>query len=352
MESSTQVVADSSRSQDYSHPEQPVRHSYPLAVNSSSVSTAIGLVMQTIPIILVRLGVLSAFIVAAVIWWMVCGGIALLFSSKDGSGGGGVFLFLIAVGLPAGVYGFLRHYVLYMLKMAHIAVLTRLITEGSLPKGMSQIEYGKQVITVRFGETNAMLALDGLITGVVNTFNATLDWVAGLIPIPGLDGLMRVVEAVIRNATTYIDETIFSYNLARGDDNVWRSSADGLVYYAQNVKAVLKTAVWGLVVDYVLTAAALVVSLLPAWLISLVLPSIVSGFAWVFALVIAFAIRAAFIKPVFLTMVALTFHTRVHNQPIDQGMSSTLSSISEKFRELLERGRDWVQGKGAVQFSK
>jgi hypothetical protein len=57
---------------------------------------------------------------------------------------------------------------------------------------------------------NLLFALDLLIRGVVQAFNRTLDWIARLLPVPGLQGIVGVVNAVIRAATTYIDETIFS----------------------------------------------------------------------------------------------------------------------------------------------
>lgn len=331
------------QSSPYSHPDQPVRHSYPLAVKTEGVSTAISLCMQTMPYFLLRLGILTAFAIGAIIWLAICGGIAALFASKDG-GGGGLILFLLAVGVPGGVYGFLRHYVLYILKLGHIAVLTILITDGKLPDGVNQVEYGKKIVLERFGEINTLLVLDSLITGVVRAFNRTLDWVASLIPIPGLDGLVRVVEAVVRNATTYIDETVFSYNLARGDENVWRSSSDGLVYYGQNVKPVLKTAVIGLVMEYVLSLAAFIVFLIPAALISHILPAAVSGFAWIIAVILALTVRSAFLNPVFLTMVTLTFHVNVQNQAIDQNMAEKLASMSDKFRQLAEKAKNYVSG--------
>lgn len=333
----------------YSHPDQPVRHSYPLATKSEGFSTALRIALQTMPYILLRLGVLVGFTLAALIWLALCGGIASLFSGKDGSSGGAI-LFLIGVGAPAGLFFWFRNYVLYLLKAGHVAILTRLIVDGSLPPGVNQIEYGKEIVKAKFAQTNLLFVLDSIITGVVNAFNRTLDWLAGLLPIPGLDSAMQVVNKIVHNATTYIDETIFSYNLARNDENVWRSAADGLVYYGMNVKAVLKTAVWSLVFEYAFTFAAFIVCLLPMALVAKVLPDAVAGFAWIFAVVLAFNIRAAVVHPIMLTMVALTFHVHAHGQAIDPQIAAVLEGASDKFRELLERARSWVQdrGKGAA----
>ena len=291
-----------------------------------------------------RLGVLAAFTLAAILWLAFCGGVAWLFSGRNHQGSGGIILFLIGFGLPAGVFYWLRQYVLYLLKLGHVAVLTRFITGEGLPAGVGQVQYGKQIVTERFSQMNVLFGVDALVTGIAGAFNRTLDWVANLIPIPGLDSVMELVHRIIIAATTYLDETIFSYNLARGDENVWRSSADGLVYYAQNAKPVLKTAVWCVILEYVLTFIAFILLLIPCWLISIPLPDNVGSFAWVFAIVLAGAVKSAVLRPLFLTMVATTFHVSAQNQEINLQYASMLEQATDKFRELSEKASTWARG--------
>ena len=338
----------SSENVSYSHPQAPVRHSYPVVASSDGFGPAIDVCLKTMPFVLLRLGILVGFTLVAVIWFAICAGVGMLFSGLGSGGeGGGVFLFLVGIGAPAGVLWYLQHYILYLLKLGHIAVITKLITDGRLPEGVNQVEYGKQIVTSQFAQTNILFVLDSLITGVARAFNRTLDWLAGFLPIPGLENLMKVVNAIVTAATQYIDETIFSYNLARGDANPWRSSSDGLVYYAQNVKPILKTAIWSVVLEYSLTFLAFVLCLIPAYLFALILPSSVAGWSWLFAVFLAVAIRTSVLHPIFLTMVALTFHKSVYGQSIDESYAATLSSASGKFQELAEKGREWVAGERA-----
>ncbi len=337
----------STPTQDYSHPDQAVRHSYPLNAGEEGFSAALSLCLKTMPYILLRIGILAGFTLAAIVWLALCGGVAYLFSGKDGGGGGGMILFLIGFGIPAGLFFWLRQYVLYLIKCGHIAVLTKLITDGALPEGVNQVEYGKKIVCDRFAQTNVLFVIDSLVTGTARAFNRTLDWVAGLIPIPGLESLMQVVNRIVDNATTFVDETIFSYNLARGDDNMWRSSRDGLVYYAANVKPILKTAIISLLIEYGATFVVFLVCLIPAYLLSLVLPGSVSGFAWIFAIFLAAGVRSAVLRPVFLTMVMLTFHKNAQNQPINESLSAQLESLSSKFVELKEKAASFVSGKPA-----
>ncbi len=323
---------------EHSHPECPVRHSYPLAISDARLTTALGLVMRTLPYALARFGVLLSFSVITMIWYaLTFGGFALLSAKVAGVLG---FAWLIG---GFGIYGYVWHtaarYFLYMLKAGHIAVLTELITHGEIrghDDGM--FAYGKRVVTERFGQMNAMFALDLLVHGVVRAFNRTLDWIASLLPVPGLDGVTGVINAIVFAAATYIDETILSYALARGDTNVFRSSRDGLVYYAQNSKEVLKTGVWIVVLDKVSSVATWLAMLVPAIALTWMLPASIQGVGGFFTLLVAglFAwnLRAAFLEPLFLTMVMVKFHVTARDQVINLEWDERLSRVSDKFVAL------------------
>jgi hypothetical protein len=235
-------------------------------------------------------------------------------------------------------------YFLYLIKAAHIAVLTELITTGQIGNGSeSMFEYGKRIVKERFGEVNVMFGLDLLIDGVVRAFNRTLDWIANLLPIPGLDSVMGVVRSVLRASTTYIDETIFSYNLARGDENPFRSSKDGLIYYAQNSREILKLGLWVVVLDRVLTVMIWIVMLAPAFALAYLMPGAASLAGLVFAALFAANLRSALLRPLFLTMVMVKFHALVQNQSIDLGWDQRLDAASSKFGELKQKAAAWAR---------
>ncbi len=326
----------------YNHPEQSVRHSYPVAIQAAGLGDAFGLMLQTLPFLLVRLGILSALTVAAIIYWvLLVGGFILLAKVSPLLGWAWVIALVAVLG---GVWRFVVRYGLYLLKAAHIAVLTELITTGQIANGNEgMFQYGKRIVTERFGEVNVMFGLDLLIDGIVGAFNRTLNWVANLLPVPGLDSVMGVVRAVLRSSTTYIDETIFSYNLARGDENVFRSSKDGLIYYAQNAQEVLKTGLWVVVLDKVFTVIIWVIMLAPAFLLAYVLPGAATLAGLVFAALFAANVRSAFLQPLFLTMVMVKFHALTKGQPIDLEWDQRLGSASSKFGELAHKAETWVR---------
>jgi hypothetical protein len=322
-----------------SQPEHAVRHSYPVAISEASIGTSLSLLIQTFPYALTRFAILFAASVATLIWY----GITF---------GGGAFIgkhvpllgwawILAGLGAWGYVYWFVVRYFLYLLKAGHIAVLTELVTHGRIGNGQENMfHYGKRVVTERFGEVNALFALDALVKGVVHAFNRTLDWVASLIPIPGLSNLTNIVQTVVRATTSYIDETLFSYSLARGDSNPWRSAQDGLIYYAQNHQEILKTGVWIALLDWALTFVAWLLCLVPAGVLCwLLLPAGGGGqFAvLLLAVLVASNLRAAFLKPLFLIMMMIKFHVCVRNQPINLEWDQRLSGVSDKYRELKSK---------------
>jgi hypothetical protein len=327
-------------SSPYSHPDQAVRHSYPLAIQNGDFSTALSLIMRTLPYAGARFGVLFGTSLVTAIWWVVMFGGAGIFSKI--SSVLGVFWFVGCAVAYGYVWRTLVRYFLYLLKAGHIAVLTELITKGSVGDGREPMfDYGKRIVTERFGQMNAMFALDLLVSGIIGAFNRTLDWIAGLLPVPGLRDVTSVVNRVVRSATTYIDETILSYSLARGDEDVFRAARDGVVYYAQNSKEVLKTGIWIVVLDKVVSFFTFIVMFLPAVLVGMVLPHAVKEWGVLFTIgmsaMFAWAVRGAFIQPLFLVMIMVKFHASVKGQPINLEWDAQLSSISDKFVELKNR---------------
>ncbi|MFT3927885.1 MAG: hypothetical protein QM778_35485 [Myxococcales bacterium] len=324
--------------QPTSHPDQPVRHSYPLAVSDAGFSSSLSLLLSTLPYALVRFGILFGVSVATLIWYGVTfGGGAFIGQRVPLLGYAWIFG---GLGVWGYLYWFIVRYFLYLLKAGHIAVLTELMTHGRVNNGQEgMFQYGTRVVKERFGEVNAMFALDALVAGVVGAFNRTLNWISNLLPIPGLSSLTNLVTAVVRAATTYIDETLFSYSLARGDENKWRSAKDGLIYYAQNSQEILKTGVWIVVLDWALTFVAWAVCLVPAGVLAWLLPP--GGFGQFGVLLLAALaaanLRSAFLKPLFLIMVMVKFHVSVRNQPINLEWDQKLSSISDKFVELKSK---------------
>jgi hypothetical protein len=317
-----------------------VRHNYPLAIQEPGLGTAIGLLMRTMPYAMVRFGVSLLASILTIIFWVIALGGGAWLGAKVAPAVGWIWViaFLVAFGF---FWRLILRYVFYLIKCGHIAVLTELITKGQVANGQEgMFAYGKRIVTERFGQVNALFVVDMLVQGVVRTFNRTLDFIGSIFPVEALRQLIAVVQAVIRAATTYIDETIFSYGLAREERNPWVSARDGLIYYAQNAKPILKTSVGIVLLDYLISFVVWLIMLAPAYAIAHALPKemlLASIVAWVIAFLFAASVRASFVRPLFLIMVMVKFHLSVRGQPINVEWEQRLESISDKFREITSK---------------
>ena len=315
-----------------------VRHAYPLAVRNPSLATAIGLVIQSLPYAIMRFAVLMTASIVVLIWAAITIGGAVFLGTHIAHIFGwiwGITGFLCA----SFIWGTIVRYALHLIECGHVAVLTELITRGKIGNGSeSMFAYGRRIVTERFAQANILFGLNALVRGVVNSIHRTLDWIAELLPIPGLDTIANLLDMVLKAATRYVDKVIFSYNLARNSTDPWTSSREGLVYYAQNARPVLKTAVWCVVLEKILSFFLWVFLLIPAGLITLMLPHSMretGGLLTVFvALLLVGPIRAAFVKPIFLVMIMVRFHSAIEGQPIDENWDAQLATISDGFRTL------------------
>jgi len=88
------------------------------------------------------------------------------------------------------------------------------------------------------------------------------------------------------------------------------------------------------------------VLLAPSALVALALPSTLRNLGTVVYLVIAalFAsnVRQAFIKPLFLIMIMVKFHTAIESQPINETWDARLTELSSKFVKIKEEAAHWA----------
>jgi hypothetical protein len=322
-------------------------HSYPLAVRNCGLFSAFGLLLRSLPYALIRFAVLLAFSFASIIWVVLTLGGSVWLGAHVAPAFGWVWF--ISGALLAGWFWMASlRYFLHLIECGHVAVLTQLIVRGRVGNGTeSMFAYGRRIVTEHFGQVNVLFAMNLLVRGVLNTFHRTLDWIAEVLPIPGLGAIANLLTAILRAATRYMDKVILSYNLARNDENPWNSARAGIVYYCQNARPILKTAVWIVVAELALSIILWLLLLGPAAAITVMLPQSVRGagaLPVIIAVLFALAARGAFVKPLFLIMILVRFHTAIEGQPIRQDWVARLDQLSSKFRNLEQKAQTYTQG--------
>jgi len=297
-----------------------------------------GLLLRTLPFIILRLAVYLGITVAYVIGVGIGGGIGLLFGHIGGEGGGGTALGgLIGFVIVSGVVFWAREYLLYLVKAGHIAVLVELMDGREVPAGKSQIDYATGVVRQQFATSSMLFGLNQLLRGVLRTFNRVTVSIASWLPIPGLDALVRIADAIVNTSLSHLDQVILAQILRTRSNNAWATARDCMVLYAQNYKPVLKNAVfltvviWGLTLLLVVLAAAPVAAVIGLFHVHAGL--------WTLALAIvaALSLKAALIDP-FATVALLQVYDRVtHGQSPNPEWTAKLESLSTQFRTLVEK---------------
>src|SRR5687768_6822236 len=265
-----------------------------------SIGRTFGLMMKTMPFIVFRILVYAGIAVAYVLVTGVGAGVGWgvgAFGDGDFRAASTFWGGAIGFGLTAGVLYFLREYILYVVKAGHIAVLVKLIDDEQVPDGQNQINYATDIVKARFVETSVLSAVDQLVKGVLGAIIGIVQGVASLLPIPGISNIVGLVRAFLRIAVGLVDEVILAYAIRMNSTNPWASARTALILYAQNYPTMLKNAAWLTVITYGLSFLVFLVMLVPAGLVVYLIPGGWSAGGFLFALIFAWAVKAALIEP-------------------------------------------------------
>lgn len=315
-----------------------------------SIGQALGLMLRTMPFIVFRIIVYAGIAVAYVLVTGVGAGVGWGIGAFGDDEFRGAAIFwggAIGFGLTAGVLYFLREYILYIVKAGHIAVLVELIDGRPIPNGREQISYAAEAVKSRFVETSVLFAIDQLVKGVLGAIVGIVQGIASLLPIPGLQNIVGVIRAFLRIAIGFVDEVILAYAIRTNSSNPWASAQTALVLYGQNYQVMLKNAAWLTLITYGLALVVFLVMLAPAAAVVYLIPGGWSAGGFVFALIFAWAVKAALIEPFAIACMMQVFFRTIVGQSPDPAWDQRLSDASRKFGELKDKAARWMGGRTA-----
>lgn len=310
-----------------------------------SVGAALGLMARTAPFIVFRMLVYAGIAVAYVVltavgaglgWLIGAAGSAEFRATATGIGGFAGF------GLTAAVLYMLREYILYVVKAGHIAVLVELMEGRPIPMGRAQIDHASAMVRGRFAEANTLFALDLIIKGVLAVTVGLIQGLANLLPIPGLDTLMGIIRGILRVSVGLMDEVILGHIFRTKPADSWEGGRQGLVLYAQNGTAMLRNAAFLTFIIYGLTFVIFLVMLAPAAAVAYAMPGGWSAGGIVFAVLFAWAVKAALIEPFAVACMMQAFFKVSTGQAPDPAWDARLASASGKFQELRSKASAWA----------
>jgi len=313
-----------------------------------SVSTSMTLMRKTAPFVvfraLVYFGVAVAYVLATGTGAGIGWGIGA-FGDDEFRAGAMMWGGFAGFGLTAAVLYFLREYILYMVKAGHVAVMVELLDGRELPGGKGQIAFAQDIVKQRFGQASVLFAIDQLVKGVIRATTGLVEGIASLLPIPGLDGAMKILRAFLKVAVGLIDEVILAHSMRIRAENPWTASRDALVLYGQNAKPMIVNAAWIALITYGLTFIVFLVMLAPAGAVVYLIPGAWAAGGFVFAILFAWAVKAALIEPFAIACLLQAFFKVTEGQTPNPDWVAKLDGASAKFGKLGDQAQSWIASK-------
>ncbi|MDE5589376.1 MAG: hypothetical protein K2J60_09630 [Acetatifactor sp.] len=270
---------------------------------------------------------------------IVLGLILLGLSSMDDSGVVGMYALMIWMALSLAALGISQYYAGYLIKAGHIAVVTCLLTTGSLPE--NSFEYGKEIVKKKFATAAAYFAVDRLVSGAVKQINGGLDIVGNVLgKIPGMDSLVSFAKSFVNIALGNVDECCLAYTFYNEEQSAFKSAADGVVIYFQNWKTILKNALKTALITLLLSSVAWL--LLLGVTIAILSATGMPGFnvffvAVILAMMIVLIVKSSVMDSYTMVCMVCSYMQVAPDTEITFDLYDKLCKLSSKFKNLFQK---------------
>jgi hypothetical protein len=292
------------------------------------------IIAKTLPFMLIRLAVYVAFFIGICIYTAIA---VFFLGLVQKSGVMSLVVFAVFGGGGWAIYSFVREYITYMIKAAHIAVITELAMNGSIPDGFSMYKYGVEKVKAQFATANILFGLDRLVAGSVKQIQRAIGGIGAFFSfIPGVKGLTDVLNLFVDIILNYVDECIMSYIFIHKGENEWKSAADAIVLYVQNWKSVLKMGAKLLVfiLVFVVIGYILFIGIFSGLFSSAsgIIPIIIT-------LIFAITLKAAILDSIVMVYMVTNFLQVSANQTPAYDLYGQIEGWSKKFTDIMGKAR-------------
>ena len=196
---------------------------------------------KTMPFVWRRLGMYLLLNIGVILYYALVIFLITLFAAKEAIIGIIIALILCPIGLA--IYSFGCRYISYMIKAAHVAAIGELSVTGTIPQGMTVVQFGKSKVKERFVAANVFFGLDHLVTGAVKQIQSMITRVGNVFGnIEIVQKIVSILNLFVEIVLGYVDEAVLARVFYKKDESAWKASADGVVLYFQSWKEILKNA--------------------------------------------------------------------------------------------------------------
>lgn len=252
----------------------------------------------------------------------------------------GLIIWLILVGT---VSYWVNHYIGYMIKAGHVAMVTTAVTTGTLPD--NQWEAAKEMVKERFVTANVYFVIDRLVNGAINQLQSGLQKIDNLFGnIPGVSLIVSFAQMFVRVALGYVDECCLGYTFLHKEQSAFKSAADGVVIYFQNWKKLLKDAA---ITTAIVLGVSFLVAIIPFAIVFGILTLFGANGAVIYAILIAIlfasAVKSAFIDSFMMVKMMVSYMEVAPSTQITFDLYDKLCKLSSKFRNLFNKSQNESQ---------
>lgn len=234
-------------------------------------------------------------------------------------------------------FGFLMHKIrpfwLHGVKARQLALLADQAQGAAIPEGKAQLDYAKERVVQRFPSIAELFALDQNVRYTLAHLPALVPSLTASLPHPLL---AKAAIWLAGRLCALNHQSILAWHFHSGTGNPWSSAITGLTVQGKHFTALLKNRLYATLFEVLGFAAAFAVLSIPFASIGASLPVETGVWPYVFALVFAWTLEAAFFDPIAQAAMMQVFIGLAQQGP-DEGWEAELNRSSESFRALQEK---------------
>lgn len=300
------------------------------------------MVAKTFPFMLIRLLAYLVFFIGICIYTAI---VVWILGAIKPEGFFAVVSFAIFGGGGWAIYRFVRDYINYMIKAAHVAVIADMAVKGGVPEGFNMYNYGVAKVKKFFVASNLLFALDRLVSGSVKQIQRVFGGIGEFLKfIPGIKAVTQILNLFVDIILNYVDECIMAYIFLHEGQSAWKSAADGVVLYAQNWKTILKT------------GGKILIFLVVFFLISfLIFSGVFRGFfdavdalegglgvaiAWALTIAFVLVLKWAILDSIIMIYMMTSYLKVAYGAQPSYDLYGKLQGMSSKFKELFGKAQE------------
>lgn len=203
------------------------------------------------------LAINMAIVGVSLIWCLLLCGLGFLFKN-NGLMIGGAISTVIIYSVASGI---VNHYIAYMFKYGSVYAIMRASVDGKVSP--TYFDDSLEYIKNGFIKANLYLVLDKLVSSAVRGVTRLVNGILAFLP----NQIKQFIDVFLNMYLNYIDECCLAYSMMHSDENVAKTSCDGVTLYFQNAKGflapALKTTLRIVITYFIFTVIGIVLFAIP-----------------------------------------------------------------------------------------